>query len=64
MSKPMKRNEEISRRDMLKKAGKGAAFVAPGLVSFNVDELQAKASGVNITEITSKDKKPKKPKKK
>ncbi|MHB9030003.1 MAG: hypothetical protein ACYC9O_14650 [Candidatus Latescibacterota bacterium] len=36
--------EKPSRREALKKAGKTAAFIAPVILSFNVNEVKARVS--------------------
>ncbi|MHB9030386.1 MAG: hypothetical protein ACYC9O_16595 [Candidatus Latescibacterota bacterium] len=64
MGKLHEKPGELTRREVLKKAGKTTAFVAPVIMSFKIGELQAKASG-NIEKLqpNSLDKKPKKNKK-
>ncbi|MHB9031012.1 MAG: hypothetical protein ACYC9O_19755 [Candidatus Latescibacterota bacterium] len=37
-------DERTTRRDVLKKAGKSAAFIAPVLMSFKVSEVKAQNS--------------------
>lgn len=36
--------ENTSRREVLKKAGKGATFIAPVIMSFKVSEIKAQVS--------------------
>jgi hypothetical protein len=43
MRKPQ---ENMTRREVLKKAGIRAAFVAPVLLSYRIEELKAQASGM------------------
>lgn len=37
--------EDTNRREMLKKVGKSAVFIAPVLMSFNISEVNARISG-------------------
>jgi hypothetical protein len=40
------RIERTTRREILKKAGKSAAFIAPVMLSFNVSEVKARVSNL------------------